>query len=67
MSGGPDRGEEAWLSDGGAPLPDGRAPLPDGGAPLPDGGAPLPDADAGLASGGFRQRVRVVAPRMAAP
>ncbi|MGM0929652.1 MAG: hypothetical protein ACQEXN_08080 [Actinomycetota bacterium] len=46
MSGGPDRGEEAWL---------------------PDGGAPLPDGDAGLASGGLRKRVRVVAPRSAAP
>ena len=45
MSGGPDRGEEAWL---------------------PDGGAPLPDGDAELAPGGFRKRVRVVAPRPAA-
>jgi hypothetical protein len=53
MSGGPDRGEEAWP--------------PHGGAPLPDGSAPLPDGDAALASGGFRQRVRVVAPRSAAP
>ncbi|MET1156302.1 MAG: hypothetical protein ABWX72_19110, partial [Arthrobacter sp.] len=46
MSDGADRGEEAWL---------------------PDGGAPLPDGDAELPSGSFRQRVRVVAPRSAAP
>jgi hypothetical protein len=58
MSGGPDRGEENLLPDGGARLPDGR---------LVDGGASLPDGDAEVPAGGFRQRVRVVAPRSSAP
>ena len=60
MSNGPGRGQVPPFSDGGAPLPDGDGQVPYHGAPLPDGDAQVPSA-------GFRQRVRVTAPRSAAP